>query len=113
MFKVERSGACNNARCLPSRPSIEGSIPLYAWSGSPLQADSDKQCFSRKVFKPDEPALHSEQEQTRPRQAGYNQSVTGCGSQRRHVVVTQRKLMLTAWSSSSNWIWLRWAPHTF
>ena len=24
---------------------------------------------------------------------GYNQSVTGCGSQRRHVVVTQRKLM--------------------
>jgi len=23
---------------------------------------------------------------------GYNQSVTGCGSQRRHVVVTQRKL---------------------
>jgi len=26
---------------------------------------------------------------------GYNQSVTGCGSQRKHVVVTQRKLMLT------------------
>ena len=24
---------------------------------------------------------------------GYNQSVTGCGSQRRHVVLTQRKLM--------------------
>jgi len=24
---------------------------------------------------------------------GYNQSVTGCGSQRRHVVVTQRKLI--------------------
>jgi len=24
---------------------------------------------------------------------GYNQSVTGCGSQRRHVVVTQRKRM--------------------
>jgi len=24
---------------------------------------------------------------------GYNQSVTGCGSQRRHVVITQRKLM--------------------
>jgi len=24
---------------------------------------------------------------------GYNQRVTGCGSQRRHVVVTQRKLM--------------------
>jgi len=27
------------------------------------------------------------------RSTGYNQSVTGCGSQRRHVVVTQRKLM--------------------
>ena len=26
---------------------------------------------------------------------GYNQSVTGCVSQRKHVVVTQRKLMLT------------------
>jgi len=26
---------------------------------------------------------------------GYNQSVTVCGSQRRHVVVTQRKLMQT------------------
>ena len=24
---------------------------------------------------------------------GYNQSVTGCGSQRKHVVVTQRKLI--------------------
>ena len=24
---------------------------------------------------------------------GYNQSVTGCGSQRRHVVVTQQKLI--------------------
>jgi len=24
---------------------------------------------------------------------GYNQSVTGCGSERRHVVVTQRKLI--------------------
>ena len=24
---------------------------------------------------------------------GYNQSVTGCGSQRRHVAVTQRKLI--------------------
>jgi len=24
---------------------------------------------------------------------GYNQSVTGCGSQLKHVVVTQRKLM--------------------
>jgi len=24
---------------------------------------------------------------------GYNQSVTGCGSKRRHVVVTQRKLI--------------------
>jgi len=24
---------------------------------------------------------------------GYNQRVTGCGSQRRHVVVTQRKLV--------------------
>jgi len=70
MFKAERSGACNNARCHPLRPSIEGSIPLYAWSGSPLHADSDKQCFSRKVFQLDEPALHSEQEQTRPRQAG-------------------------------------------
>jgi len=29
---------------------------------------------------------------------GYNQSVTGCGSQRRHVDVTQWKLMLTVWS---------------
>jgi len=43
---------------------------------------------------------------------GYKQSVTGCGSQRRHVVVTQRKLVWTAWSSSSNWIWLRWETFT-
>jgi len=43
---------------------------------------------------------------------GYNQSVTGCGSQRRHVVVTQRKLISTAWSSSSNWIWLLWETYT-
>ena len=27
---------------------------------------------------------------------GYNQSVTGCGSQRRHVVVTQRKLHISS-----------------
>jgi len=27
------------------------------------------------------------------RHTGYNQSVTGCGSQRKHVVVTQRKLI--------------------
>jgi len=27
---------------------------------------------------------------------GYNQSVTDCGSQRRHVVVTQQKLILIA-----------------
>jgi len=42
---------------------------------------------------------------------GYNQSVTGCGSQRRHVVVTQRKLMET-FILSSNWIWLRWETNT-
>ena len=35
---------------------------------------------------------------------GYNQSITGCGS--------QRKLMLTAWSTFSNWIWLCWETHT-
>jgi len=28
------------------------------------------------------------------------------------VVVTQWKLMRTAWSSSSNWIWLRWETYT-
>jgi len=28
-----------------------------------------------------------------PTYTGYNQSVTGCGSQRNHVVVTQQKLM--------------------
>ena len=43
----------------------------------------------------------------------YNQSVTGCGSQQKHVVVTQRKLMQTAWSSYSNWIWLRWEKFTW
>jgi len=29
-----------------------------------------------------------------------------------HVVVTERKLMLTAWSSSSKLIWLRWETYT-
>jgi len=28
------------------------------------------------------------------------------------VVATQRKLMWTAWSSTSNWIWLRWETYT-
>jgi len=28
------------------------------------------------------------------------------------VVVTQWKLMQTTWSSSSNWIWLRWETYT-
>jgi len=42
---------------------------------------------------------------------GYNQSVTDCGSQRRHVVVTQQKLIEIASSSSSNWIWLPWETY--
>ena len=29
-----------------------------------------------------------------PETTGYNQSVTDCGSQRRHVVVTQQKLLI-------------------
>jgi len=44
---------------------------------------------------------------------GGRHSITGCDSQWSHVVVTQRKLMLTAWSSSWNWIWLQWETYTF
>jgi len=40
---------------------------------------------------------------------GYNQRVTGCGSQRRQCSCYSTK---TAWSSSSNWIWLRWETYT-
>jgi len=34
-----------------------------------------------------------EREGFKPLHTGYNQSVTCCGSQRKHVVVTQRKLI--------------------
>jgi len=69
---------------------IEASVPRTTFNDTLL---------SPVLPKPTSPYSRVSVPQTRTENVtGYNQNVRGCGSQRRHVVVNQRKLILIAWS---------------